>query len=109
MKAFVLYAVLLTSVLGSFSATAADSTEPPVGIAADNWIPISDKLGFVVVKTERPQKPELLAPGRNNQRILLNKVVPPLPAAGYFMVRTKDGWRRLVVMSPADLAATNVD
>lgn len=95
----------LVLLIVSFIATPAFAVEPPdrpIGVEAKNWIAITDKLGFVVVATTEPTIPRLEGPSR---QLLLNEVAPPAPAAGYFVIKTEDGWRRLVVMAPADLAA----
>jgi hypothetical protein len=75
---------------------------PPIGVDPEQWIQIADNLGFVVVTTTEPAVPRPLGP---NPQLLLNKVAPEAPAAGYFMIKGENGWRRLVVMTPADIAA----
>ena len=104
-----------------------DSGDRPIGVEAKDWIPISDKLGFAILKTEqspsdkatlgldRPciaipraakREPQTPATQYLGQCIPVTRVAtPPAPAAGYFMVKTAEGWRRLVVMTPADILA----
>lgn len=86
----------------SICAFGAEPLDRPIGIEAENWIPVSDKLGFVIVATTEPAVPRIQQP---NTLLLLNKVAPDAPAAGFFMIKSENGWRRLVVLSPADIAA----
>lgn len=115
MKTLTLTTFLFVSILATSATLAAEPAKPPafgadlgarpIGVEANEWIPISDTLGFVVVSTQAdPIRYEGPPPGERT-RPLLRGVMPPAPATGYFMVKTTDGWRRLVVMSPADLAA----
>jgi hypothetical protein len=48
MKASILL-VLICAILASAVSFAADDAERPAGVEAENWLPISDRLGFVVV------------------------------------------------------------
>ena len=116
MKTLALSALISVSILATSLALAAEPIERPtfgadtgnrpIGVEAKDWIPVGEKLGFVVVSTVGSPKvnyPD--APQGERARPLLRGVAPPVPAAGYFMVKTTDGWRRLVIMTPADLAA----
>jgi hypothetical protein len=115
MKKLVLSALIAVSMFAMYSAVAAEPTERPafgadtgdrpIGVEAQDWIPVSEKLGFVVVSTVGSPKANFPNPPQGERALpLLRGVMPPAPAAGYFMVKTSDGWRRLVVMTPADLA-----
>jgi hypothetical protein len=108
--------LISVSILASFLAIAAepiertafgaDTGDRPIGVEARDWIPVSEKLGFVVINTVGDSKVNFPnAPQGERALPLVRGVAPPVPAAGYFMVKTLDGWRRLVVMTPADLAA----
>jgi hypothetical protein len=92
MKAIAATLLILASILAIHFANGASSPERPAGVDAQHWIPVSDKMGFVVttpqsapgalVKTDR--QPLLLAP----------------PAEGYFMVRSGIGWQRITINDP---------
>jgi hypothetical protein len=116
MKALASGILLSLSILATSAALAADPAkktalgadlgERPIGVEAQDWIPISDKLGFVVVSTIRDSKVHYEGPPPGERtRPLFSGVMPPPPAVGYFMAKTSEGWRRLVVMPAADLAA----
>jgi hypothetical protein len=85
-----------------------DAGERPIGVDVKDWIPVSDKLGFVVVKVEAPKrdKNQYAAP-RDAVPLIARHASPPAPAGGYFMIKTADGWRRVIVMSPEQLATAN--
>jgi hypothetical protein len=82
-------------------ALGAEPADRPVGVEPESWIQVTENLGFVVVSTTEPTIPRVQGP---NPQLLLNKVAPEAPAAGYFMIKSQNGWRRLVVMTPADIA-----
>jgi hypothetical protein len=73
MKAIAASLLILASVLAIHFAFGASSPDRPAGVDAQNWIPVSDKMGFVVTSSHPFPPPNvMLAP----------------PAEGYFMVRT---------------------
>jgi hypothetical protein len=89
MKAFLASVLLVASVIGLSSAVSADSPDRPPGVAAVDWIPISDSLGIVVLRRETVRTiPNGIGPQ-------VGKDVPA--TSGYFMVKDGTGWRRLVV------------
>jgi hypothetical protein len=92
-----------TFLVAMFFSLCAVSAEPnrPIGVDPEQWIQIADNLGFVVIATTEPAVPRPIGP---NPQLLLNKVAPEAPAAGYFMIKSENGWRRLIVMTPADIA-----
>ena len=96
-------ATFLVALLFGMCALGAEPTNRPIGVEPEDWIPVSDNLGFVVVTTE-PAIPQVQGATVSRQ-LLLNKISPEPPAAGYFMIKSGDGWKRLVVMTPADIAA----
>ena len=61
--------LLATLVLGQ------EQRAQPFGVTADNWIPIGDKMGFVVT------------PGLSN--------ADPSVLAGYFVAWHEDSWKRI--------------
>jgi hypothetical protein len=73
-----------------FAVGAAGGTDRPSGVAAPNWIPINDKLGFVVMP---PDTSKVVSPDK--QPLLLTPA-----ASGYFMARSSIGWQRLVIVEP---------
>jgi len=92
MKRFVLasMAVLSLSLL-SYTSVAADSPDRPAGVAAADWIPVSERLGIVLVHSQR----SLPVPLPSSQPLLLKP-----PVSGYYMVRGANGWTRLVIVEP---------
>ena len=85
--------LLLVSSLASFSA---DPPDRPAGVAADEWVPVNDRLGIVLVQPPAPagdHMPIVLSP-----RTLLRPLKQPV--GGYFMVKGDNGWVRLVVIEP---------
>ena len=48
MKAIAASLLILASVLAVHFANGASSPDRPAGVDAQNWIPVSDKMGFVV-------------------------------------------------------------
>jgi hypothetical protein len=90
MKAIAASLLVVASVLAVHLASGASSPDRPAGVSAENWIPVSDKMGFVVT-TPRvfpmpvvDKQPLLLAP----------------PAEGYFMVHTGNTWQRIIIQDP---------
>jgi hypothetical protein len=82
--------LICASILTIHFAVGASGTDRPAGVAATNWIPINDKLGFVVIP---PATYPVASPDK--QPLLLT------PAAqGYFMARSGVGWQRLVIVEP---------
>ena len=71
-------------------AVGAAETDRPAGVAASNWIPINDKLGFVVIPPETYP-----AATPDKQSLLLAPA-----ASGYLMARSGVGWQRLVIVEP---------
>jgi hypothetical protein len=90
MKAITATLLILVSVLTIHLALGASTPDRPAGVDAQYWIPVSDKIGFVV--TTRPIYPR---PMPDRQALLL-----AAPAEGYFMVRTGNGWRRIIIENP---------
>jgi hypothetical protein len=82
--------LILTSSITVHYAVSASEPDRPKGVAAQNWIAINDKLGFVVVSPDTypavtpDQQPLLLTPA----------------ASGYFMARSVIGWQRLKIVAP---------
>jgi hypothetical protein len=91
MKAIAASLLILASVLAVHFANGASSPDRPAGIEGRDWIPVSDKMGFVVT-TPHVFPP---MPVWDKQPLLLAP-----PAEGYFMVRTGNGWQRIIIQDP---------
>jgi hypothetical protein len=89
MKAIAATLLILASVLAIHLANGASSPDRPAGVNAQNWIPVSEKMGFVVTT------PRIYPPPVVKQHLLLTP-----PAEGYFMVRTGNGWQRIIIQDP---------
>ena len=66
-----------------------DAPDRPPGVAKDAWVPINDHVGFVVV-------PYAKEPVRISPQVLL--LTPPI--SGYFMLKSRSGWTRMVIVEP---------
>jgi hypothetical protein len=90
MKLIAATLLILASVLTLHFANGASSPDRPAGVDDRDWIPVSDKMGFVVTTPHTyplaplDKQPLLLAP----------------PAEGYFMVHTGNVWQRLTIRDP---------
>jgi hypothetical protein len=92
MKAITAALLVLASVLTIHLALGASPPDRPAGVDAGQWIPVSDKMGFVVT-TPQSAPGALLTTDR--QPLLLMA-----PAEGYFMVHTGNVWQRLTLKDP---------
>ena len=90
MKAITASLVILASVLTIHFALGASPPDRSAGVDAGHWIPVSDKMGFVVTT---PRVFPLPMPDR--QVLFLTA-----PAEGYFMVHTGDTWQRIIIQDP---------
>jgi hypothetical protein len=90
MKAIAASLLVLASVLAVHFANGASSPDRPAGVDAQYWIPVSDKMGFVV--TTRRIYP---MPMPDRQTLFLTA-----PAEGYFMVHTANTWQRIIIQDP---------
>jgi hypothetical protein len=91
MKPIAAALLILASVLTIHFANGASTPDRPAGVDAQHWIPVSDKMGFVVTTPSIPgaivttdRQPLLLMP----------------PTEGYFMVHTGNSWQRLIIQDP---------
>ena len=66
-----------------------DTPDRPPGVAKDAWVPVNDRVGFVVVPPTR-------GPVRMSPQVLL--LTPPV--SGYFMLKSPSGWTRMVIVEP---------
>jgi len=92
--------VLLFSL--SCVAFAADVPGRPPGVAAENWVPISERLGLVIVQGDSPVVDRGSPANQTNPAVPRSDTALFLkpPVGGYFMVKGAAGWTRLVVIEP---------
>ncbi len=69
------------------------TADRPAGVPEKYWIPLSDTMGFVVIPVDPREYPRLLTYPQ------LRTAAAP-PATGFFMAKTGDGWRHLIVIDP---------
>lgn len=93
MKGSALVGLILAAALAASPFVhSADAPSRPPGVARAAWIPINDRVGFVIVPAAKG--PGLL---RSSPQALL--LTPPV--SGYFMVRGTSGeWTRMVIVEP---------
>ena len=92
MKVIYTAVLIIVSGLAVHLALGASGPDRPAGVDAWHWIPVSDRMGFVVTMSEgypgalvtTDRQPLLLAPA----------------AEGYFMVRAGDHWQRIIIQNP---------
>src|SRR5436189_268139 len=89
------YASLAALLLVTSVTLSADPSNRPTGVTAENWVPVTDRLGIVLVPPPAASGDPVVIP----QTALLLPLKPP--AGGYFMVKGANGWVRLVVIEPA--------
>ena len=92
MKLFAATLLILSTALTIHFALGASPSDRPAGVDAQHWIPVSDKMGFVVTT---PQSVPGALVTTDRQPLLLTP-----PAEGYFMVHTGNTWQRLVIQDP---------
>jgi hypothetical protein len=96
MKAIAASLLILASVLAVHFANGASAGDRPAGVDPQNWIPVSDKRGFVVTA------PRIYPMPMPDRQVLLLAG----PAEGYFMVHTDNVWQRLTIKDPLKGPAT---
>ena len=89
MKVIAATLLILASILAIHFANGAAPADRPAGVDAHHWIPVSDKMGFVVTT---PQSVPGALVTTDPQALLLAP-----PAEGYFMVRSGIGWQRIII------------
>jgi hypothetical protein len=115
------YAAITAALLSlSYVALPADPPDRPAGVAAQDWVAVSDRLGIVLVESSAPAVPPRDIPlvGRDGRIVERSSpAVAPAggpalaipsgqalflkpPVSGYFMVKGASGWTRLVVIEP---------
>jgi hypothetical protein len=92
MKVIYAAVLILVSALAVHLALGASSPDRPAGVAAENWIPVTDKMGFVVTTAQSSPGARVTT---DRQPLLLTP-----PTEGYFMVHTGNVWQRLAIKDP---------
>jgi hypothetical protein len=90
MKAIAASLLILSTVLAIHFANGAAPPDRPAGVDAQNWIPVSDKMGFVVTT------PRVFPMPMPDRQVLFLTA----PAEGYFMVHRGNTWQRIVIQNP---------
>jgi len=84
-----LFVLLMATPFGA--ALPADGPDRPSGVAAKDWIQVSERVGIVLAHQTAPTPPI-----RGDASALLLRP----PANGYLMVKGSSGWTRLVIVEP---------
>jgi len=80
-RALVVAALLAAAVAAKPFVAGSDTSAPPPGVAKEAWVPINDRVGFVVVP-----------PGKEPVRIPPQPLLLAPPVSGYFMLKSPSGW-----------------
>jgi hypothetical protein len=99
MKPIAASLLILSSILAIHFANGASGPDRPAAVDARHWIPVSDMMGLVVTT---PQSTPGALVTTDRQPLLLAP-----PAEGYFMVRTGNGWQRIIIQEPFKGPATS--
>jgi hypothetical protein len=91
-----LAALLLVS---SFSTFSADPSNRPAGVTAEEWVPVNDRLGIVLVPPPAASREPIKGQPSDRTVLLMDRALRPA-VGGYFMVRGASGWVRLIVIEP---------
>ena len=93
MKGRALAGVILAAALGASPfVQSANAPDRPPGVAKGAWIPINDRVGFVII-------PATKGPGLLRSSPLALLLTPAV--SGYFMVRGTSGeWTRMAIVEP---------
>ncbi len=114
MKRPIIAAAITATAIASFVALSGDAPDRPAGVAARDWIPVSDSFGIVLAQTaapvtgsgnsievrEGPDGVSLLPRGGIADMRPSNTLLLRPPVGGYFMIKGAGGWTRLVVVEP---------
>jgi hypothetical protein len=103
MKTLAMLVLIAAAILATHLVTAAARNDRPFGVAEADWIPISERLGFVMTPTD-----SLSDPNQSRQLLLIPPEAVPAelrpPLKGCFAAKTDAGWQRLVVINPFELS-----
>jgi hypothetical protein len=90
-------AVTVLAVVGVACAIGANSPDLPPGVSADEWAPINDSVGVVLVQGMIPVG---VQPPVRAGDLPLNGAALISPVSGYLMVKRGRTWQRLIVVDP---------
>jgi hypothetical protein len=82
--------VAIVSLTGAAVVSGQTAPNRPQGVSVAQWVPISDRLGFVVLPSA------VIGSGSADPDVL--QVKPPVE--GYFMVKESSGWSRVKIAEP---------
>jgi hypothetical protein len=92
-------AIAILASVGVVGAIGANSPNRPPGVSADEWAPINETVGVVLVQGMIPTGAQRSEPPRAG--ILPNTGAALVsPVSGYLMVKRGNTWLRLVVIDP---------
>ena len=100
MKRLVVGAVIAAIATISYVATSADAAGRPPGVAAKDWISVSESVGIVLVASESPTVARADSSGKTQMASGGLPLLLKPPVGGYFMIKGASGWSRLVVIEP---------
>ena len=110
MKPLIGLSVILLAAFGLSQAIGRNSPDRPAGIAANQWAPISETLGVVLIPEAGRTAPERPTPHLDVDPTGLYVAPSPAvvavieeghPVRGYLMVKRGKFWRPLVVVAPS--------
>ncbi len=114
MKRAIVGAAIAATAIVSFVAMSGDAPDRPAGVSANEWIPVTDSFGIVLMQTHVPVtgSGDALEKLEGSGGVIMQPrggsgYTPPStmlllrpPVGGYFMVKGAGGWTRLVVVEP---------
>lgn len=103
MKLLRICAFLFAVTFVGHSGFAVEDADRPAGVEPQHWLPISEGFGFVVVA----ERAAPITPG--SRQVLIadpERVSADLmpPKKGYFAIKTKAGWQRVVISDLSEVA-----
>ncbi len=92
-------AVTALTTFALVQAFGANAPSRPPGVSADEWAPINDMVGVVLVQGMIPMGTQRVQPPRAGILPNIGAALIP-PVSGYLMVKRGQTWQRLVVIDP---------
>jgi hypothetical protein len=96
-KALIGTAIAVVTTIALMQAFGANAPDRPPGVNADEWAPINDSVGVVLVEGMIPVG---VQPAVRAGNLPLNGAALISPVAGYLMVKRGHTWQRLIVIDP---------
>jgi hypothetical protein len=98
MKALIATAVVAAvATFALMQAVGANAPDRPPGVSADEWAPINESVGVVLVQGMIPVG---VQPAVRAGNLPLNGAALISPVSGYLMVKRGHTWQRLIVIDP---------